>query len=109
MYICTCVCVSTSPLRPPQVLSSTGEHILPYADHVLACLSKCVQLKAIPVYTNTAIALQTMLRSLSFLYPVEGRTVNVDYSVPPEEHCYIRVSVEGVGGMKGCGCACMRM
>lgn len=94
-----CVCVymqSMSCLPSPQVLSSTGEDILPYIDHVLACLSKCVQLKATPVYTNAAMALQTMLRSLCYLYPTEGRTVNVDYSVPPEEHCYIRVS--GGGG-----------
>ena len=90
--VCMCVCVFVSHAPPPQVLSSNGEYILPYADHLLVCLSKCVQLKAIPVYTNTALALQTMLRSLSYLYPTEGRTVNVDYSVPPEEHCYIRVS-----------------
>jgi proteasome activator subunit 4 len=73
-----------------KVLNAGGEELLPYAKDVLDYLSRCLRLTAVPVYESAASAVSSILQCLTQIYPMEGRSLNIDYSTSPQDHCYIR-------------------
>ncbi|KAJ7327828.1 Proteasome activator complex subunit 4 [Desmophyllum pertusum] len=71
-----------------EVVRSSGS--LEYKDKLIAAIKSTIHLKCKEAATLGATLLEHMLRPLAKIYPMEWRSVLVDFGTPPTEHLFIR-------------------
>ncbi|XP_068688324.1 proteasome activator complex subunit 4-like isoform X1 [Montipora foliosa] len=71
-----------------EVVRSSGA--LEYKEKLIAAIKSTIHLKCKEAATLGATLLEHMLRPLAKIYPVEWRSLLVDFGTPPTEHLFIR-------------------
>ncbi|XP_015766712.1 PREDICTED: proteasome activator complex subunit 4-like [Acropora digitifera] len=71
-----------------EVVRSSGA--LEYKEKLVAVIKATIHLKCKEAATLGATLLEHMLRPLAKIYPMEWRSVLVDFGTPPTEHLFIR-------------------
>ncbi|XP_044171551.1 proteasome activator complex subunit 4-like [Acropora millepora] len=71
-----------------EVVRSSG--VLEYKEKLVAVIKATIHLKCKEAATLGATLLEHMLRPLAKIYPMEWRSVLVDFGTPPTEHLFIR-------------------
>ncbi|CAH3144364.1 unnamed protein product [Porites evermanni] len=71
-----------------EVVRSSGS--LEYKDKLITAIKSTIHLKCKEAATLGATLLEHLLRPLAKIYPMEWRSVLVDFGTPPTEHLFIR-------------------
>ncbi|GAB1609586.1 proteasome activator complex subunit 4-like [Argonauta hians] len=73
-----------------QVVRASGDSLLPYIKEVMEVLSPLLELRCVEAYEYSTSTLRYLLRSLTNIYPIDFRSVPVDFNTPVKEKLLIR-------------------